>query len=389
MKRYFVNFIKYFKWAYSIYYYTLNFFICLLRMFVKPDDKLILFNSFGGKKYDDSPKAIYEAMLRDKRFNGYSFVWAFHNPRDFCIKGAKVIKIDTYRYFSTALKARCWITNSGIERGLNFKGKNTFYFNTWHGTPLKKMGVDILAGNKSFRSKNKKSNVDIMTAQSDYEADIFSRVFGIERSNFLMCGLPRNDCLVRYTETEKNILKKKLGLPENKKVILYAPTFREYERDNEHNCVLKPPMDLKKWEEKLKDEYCLLFRAHYEVGKIMDLTENDFLKNMTLYPSLEELMIVSDILISDYSSIMFDFSVMDKIILLFTYDYDKYEAKRGMYFDIRKNFDGSNSEDGVIEILKNIHESEQKKKTIKFREKYVNYSGDAVRQSLDCISSNL
>ncbi|MBQ7037485.1 MAG: CDP-glycerol glycerophosphotransferase family protein, partial [Clostridia bacterium] len=132
------NIIKYFKFIYSLYYYVFSFLLSALRLFVKPDDKLILFNSFGGRKYDDSPKAIFEKMQKDPRFQDYKKVWAFHNPEGKEIPGVTCIKTDTFRYFVTALRARVWITNSSVERGLNFKGKNTYYFNTWHGTPIKK-----------------------------------------------------------------------------------------------------------------------------------------------------------------------------------------------------------------------------------------------------------
>ncbi len=388
MKNKLIVFVKYFKFLYLLYYHLFNFAISVLKLFVKPDDKLILINSFGGKKYDDSPKALYEAMIEDERFKEYKFVWAFHKPSEYNIPNAQVIKTDTLTYFITALKARCWISNSTIERGLNFKGKNTFYFNTWHGTPIKKMGTDISKENKSFSSQ-RKSAYDIMTAQSDFEADIFSRVFNLPRDNFLMCGLPRNDFLANYTQEEKDRIKEKLGLPNDKKIILYAPTFREFERDSMKNCVLIPPMNLKKWQDKLQDEFCILFRAHYEVGKVMQIKDNDFVKNMTSYPSLNELMVVTDILISDYSSIFFDFSVMDKVMLHFTYDYDAYSSNRGMYFDIREKLSGADNEDDLINLLKMMDYELEKQNNKAFKSEYLNYYGSAVQESLDCIINNI
>ena len=140
MKEKIVLFVKYFKPVYKAYYCICSLFVNVLKIFVRTDEKLILINSFGGKKYDDSPKILCEAMRKDDRFLGYKFVCAFHQPEKFKVAGVKCIKTDTLEYFLTALKARCWITNSSIERGLNFKGKRTFYFNTWHGTPIKKDG---------------------------------------------------------------------------------------------------------------------------------------------------------------------------------------------------------------------------------------------------------
>ncbi len=387
MKR-LANIIKYFKFVYSIYYYVFNFLLRFLKLFVKEDEKLILFNSFGGRKYDDSPKVIFEAMQKDPRFQGYKMVWAFHAPEGREIPGAVCIKTDSLKYFITALKARAWITNSSVERGLNFKGKNTFYFNTWHGTPIKKMGTDMGKENSSFHKKGE-FRVDVMMAQSNFEADIFSRVFGIPRENFLLGGLPRNDRLASYTEEERAAVREKLGIPKDKIAILYAPTFREYTKDRARGCVLKPPMDLAKWEDTLSETHCLLFRAHYEVAKSMDFTENDFIRDMTAYPCLEDLLIAADILISDYSSIFFDFSIMDKAMLHFTYDYGEYAEKRGMYFDIRTHLSGSDTEDGVLDILLHMDREEEKKRAKAFQSHYVNFYGNATEEALSCIFQNI
>lgn len=388
MKKKIVNFLKYNRIAYTIYYYIFSTIINGLKIFVRPDEKLILFNSFAGRKYDDSPKAIYEAMRKDSRFKGFHFVWAFHQPELYKVKGAKKIKTDGFNYFITALKARAWVTNSSVERGLNFKGKKTFYLNTWHGSPIKKMGSDIEKGNQSFRSKGN-NKTDIMNTQSNFEADIFSKCFGIPRNHFLKVGLPRNDELTSYSDNYRNVIRKKLGIPVEKKAILYCPTFREYEKDENYGVVLAPPIDLKKWENYLGKQYVLLFRAHYEVSNVMDINENRFIKNVTDYVSLNELMIASDILVSDYSSIFFDYSIMDKPMLHFTYDYDKYEEKRGMYFDIRKYLYGASNEDELIRVILNLNDIDAICKTLLFRKKYVNYYGNAVTQTLDCIARHI
>ena len=145
MKQRIVNLLKYNKVVYNIYYYLMSFCINILKFFIRADDKLILFNSFAGRKFDDSPKAIFEILKSDKRFINKRIVWAFHNPATFGrIEGADSIRTDSFSYFLTVLRARVWISNSSVERGLSFKKKGTFYLNTWHGTPLKKMGKDIV-----------------------------------------------------------------------------------------------------------------------------------------------------------------------------------------------------------------------------------------------------
>lgn len=387
MKSALINKIKYSKILYALYYNVMNSVINSMKLFVKTDERLILFNSFAGRKFDDSPFALFEEIKKDERFKDYKLVWVFHNPDQFEVKGAEKMKTDTPEYFKTCLKAKVWITNSSFERGLHFKNKNTFYFNTWHGTPIKKMGQDI-ANNQSFGEKGKNST-DIMTAQSDFEVDVFSRMFGIPKEHFLTCGLPRNDILASYDEALRKHIRDKIGIKEKQKVILYCPTFREFEKDNNHNVVLKPPINLDKWEKELGDEYVLLFRAHYEVSKAMEIKENDFVKDMTSYQSLNELMIASDVLISDYSSVFFDYSIMDKPMLHFTYDYDKFASLRGMYFDIRNYLNGSDNEEDIIHLLNSINIDKEVERTRQFRNQYVQYFGHASKVSVNCIAEHL
>lgn len=373
-----------------MYYWIGTFNINILKLFVKPKKNLILFISFGGKKFDDSPKAIYEAMIKDNRFDGYEFVWAFNNTEAFKIPRGRVIKTDSLKYYITALKAACWITNSTVERGLSFKGKNTFYFNTWHGTPIKKMGKDIPNINKSFRM-NTRWKVDVMTSQSEYEADIFSRVFNISRDKFIICGLPRNDILSDRTIETKQKMMQKIGVPLDKKVILYAPTFREYERDKKFNCIIAPPIDFDKWRENLGDQYVILLRAHYEVAKVLNVKSDDgFVYNVSSYPVLNELMLASDMLISDYSSIFFDYSILDRPMICYTYDYNEYINKRGLYFDIRRELLGcSDNEEELLNLIKYLNYDKSMQKVREFRNKYVQNYGEATKISLDTIFKNI
>lgn len=386
MKKYLITIVKYFKPLYNLYYWIGSFTINFFKLFVKTNDNLILFISFGGKKFDDSPRMIYEGMIKDKRFDEYDLVWAFQNTNDFVIPRGRIIKTDSFKYYLTALKAKCWITNSTVERGLSFKGKNTIYFNTWHGTPIKKMGNDISKDNKSF-GKKVKWNVDLMTSQSKYEADIFSRVFNINRDKFIICGLPRNDDLSdRTIETKENMMRK-IGLPLNKKVILYAPTFREYERDERFNCVINIPIDFKNWQKILGDEYIVLLRAHYEVSQILNgIVNNGFVYDVSNYRVLNELMLASDILISDYSSIFFDYSILDRPMFHYTYDYEEYSNNRGLYFDIREELLGSSeNEEELLNLIKHLNYDKSVENVRYFRNKYVESYGSSTKISLDAI----
>ncbi|MGI6007465.1 MAG: CDP-glycerol glycerophosphotransferase family protein [Ruminococcus sp.] len=391
MKKKLASFLKYCKPVYMIYYYLGTCFFNIIRFFVRTDDRLILFNSFGGKFFNDSPKAVYDQMIRDSRFSDCRFVWAFQRPEEYDLPRGEKIKTDTMRYFVTALKARCWVTNSSLERGLGIRGKHTYFVNTWHGTPLKKMGSDLGEENSSFKSKNS-WNMDLFTTQSSYESEIFTRVFQLKPRICQITGLPRNDELCHVTEERRREIRERLGLEECNRVILYAPTFREYEKNSARECIFAPPVSWDRWQEVLGNNTVILVRAHYEALQAMNLDWEERVRDMSGYPSLNELMIASDVLLSDYSSVFFDYSILEKPMVCFAYDYDQYQKKRGMYFDIRQWLDWGEDQEAVLTILKNLENEKFLRRSVEktrvFKARFVEKSGHGVEEVLSRIHKN-
>ena len=383
-----VNILKTNSFLYDLYFTLGSFLLKILGLLVKSDDKLILFVSFGGKGYDDSPRVIYEKMIQMEDFNDYKFYWAFINPEKYNILKGSKIKIDTLKYFIIAQKAKVWITNSAIERGLKFKKKKTFYINTWHGTPIKKIGkegnnVNIKSG---FGSKNISSE-NIFLAQSTYDAHIFSRVFNIGIENIKCYDLPRNDELVKDNQELRQKIRDELKIPQEKKVILYAPTYREFQRDKNNSCVLKPPIDFEKWHRLLGDDYIVLVRAHYEVVDVLGIHETDFVKNVSTYGNLNELMIISDILISDYSSIFVDYSILSKPMFCFAYDFDEYREKRGIYIDLEQELPGivHQDENSLLQDILCFDKKKMEYEVKIFKNKYAPVAGNATNKVIELI----
>ncbi len=374
MKNKLKNLLKQHIYIYKIYSLVLGLILKIFRLFIKVQDDVILINSFGGKKYDDSPRVIFEYMKTQEKYEKYKIYWAFENPERFDIEGATKIKIDTLQYFIIALKAKYWITNSAIERGLKFKNKKTFYINTWHGSVIKTEGTD--APKTAFKFKSSKCNV--MYAQNETDVEVHSRTFEIPKENVVLVGLPRNDELFFVKQDEIKKIKEKLKIPVDKKVIIYAPTFREYSRDM-NGCILAPPINIKKWKEKLADKYILLFRAHYEVSNVLGIKNDEFIYNVSDYDNLNELMKISDIMISDYSSIMFDYSILKRPIYSYAYDFEEYSNRRGFCIDIEKELPNGicREEDKLLDELINCDFELQSKKTEKFFKKYVVNDGNA------------
>src|SRR5699024_3422663 len=385
MKRHMKVGIKLNKVINKSYYYIGSILMNLIKIFVKTDRKLILFVSFGGKQYNDSPKAIYEAMINDSRFKDYNIVWAFKEPNKVNMPGrALKVKIDSIKYFLITLKARIWVSNAPIERRLNYKGKKTFYFCTWHGTPIKKIGKEVSSSSPIIYEKSK---YDVITAQGEFDVEIFSKSFNIEKESIVRTGLPRNDVLANSPENQVINIKRKLNISCDKKVILYCPTYRDWQGNN-----MDINIDFNKWYKKLGDDYIVLLRTHAKVSNTILKTDipDDFLYDLSQYDELNDLMLISDLLITDYSSLVIDYSILEKPILCYTYDFEKYQNERGMYFDIRDYLlGGSITEDELLNLIKNFSISESIERVKELKSKFVQYYGNASRQSLDIIYETL
>lgn len=377
------KFVKNNETALQIYKGIGGFLLRALSHLVNTDDKLILFVSYGGRHYNDSPKYIYEYILKDLRFKDYKLVWAFTDPEKHPEIPLKV-RIDTPQYYKTALKARCWITNVIVERGLNFKARNCFYFHTTHVTLPKLTGYDaegVVAAAKGFKYR-----FDLSCAQSEYEKELQYSMYGLKTNQVLVCGYPKNDRLANVSAEEVATLRKAIGIPEGKKAILYAPTFRG-NIDADAECKI----DFKEWEKVLGKDYVILYRAHPVLAGKLDLSSfAPFVINMTAYPDNVDLMIAADALISDYSGIFFEFGVQNKPMYCYAYDYEEYTKEWKLYMDLRKEVPGGDlSESDLLEYIKRGRTPEMEESLSRFRNKYMTAYGNATMQAVDAIYNNI
>jgi CDP-glycerol glycerophosphotransferase len=346
----------------------------MIGWFVPMDKKMILFSAHS-RKYNDSPKAIYEYMIAHPQYADYKYVWALEDPDHVDIPGpAKIIKSDTPQYFITSLKAKYWVTCVNIERGLHYKKKGCKYLNTWHGCSINHIGNDVPGRNDfDFRA------VDYMCYESDYHKEILKRAFNVREEAMIPTGLPRNDVLYQTNPEEVLQLKKKLGLPLDKKLILYAPTWRD-STDNGQTYAIKPPIDVDYWQKELQDEFVVLLRTHAYTNKLLGIAFNDFIRDFTSYPDINHLFKVSDILISDYSSCIPDFSILERPIVCFAYDYEEYKETRGLYLDFEKAMPSGvkRTEQEVIAQIKSMdYEEECRKSKEMIKDRITNIGGHA------------
>lgn len=378
MKSKIVHLIKHNAFVQAVYRATMSIFFRFIGLFVRIDDNLVLMNGHGSK-YNDSPRDIFRKMNELGLTEKYKVVWALNDPDKYEIENCEKIKMDSFKYFITALKAKYWVSCVNIERGLHFKKKKTVYLNTWHGALINLCG-NAVGGRKDFNW----NYVNLFCVCGDYEKPFIMRDFGVREEALITTGYPRNDMLYSADREEIAKIKEKLSLPRDKKIILYAPTWRETV-DGGSTYQLAPPIDWGKWKEKLSDGFVVLLRTHPYTTKLMNVEFDSFVINCTEYPEVNHLLLAADVLISDYSSINLDYCILEKPMICFGYDYEEYKSQRGFYYDLEENMPNGviKNEDDVIELLLNMNVEEQCKKTAEFKKGRMQYGGNA---SVECIN---
>lgn len=375
-------------------YFIARWILLFIGLFIPVNKKSIIFISLAGRNFDDSPKALYDEIRSRSFFDDWNLIWAFKAPNTINLPRGKKVKFGTIKYWITLLSTRIWIENGGIDLGINLNRKKNIIVRTWHGTVLKyaegqEKSNAVLA---TYRKHLKIDDRSIRCIQTENELDICVKTFKATPESFMRCGLPRNDCLVKYNDAKRNEIKNRIGIPLDKKVILYMPTFRNYVRSNQHEYYIKPPMKLEKWEKLLSDQYVLLMRTHYMVAQSLNLKENGFAYDVCKYQPLPDLYAIADILITDYSSSIFDFSITEKPIRCFGYDYEEYLEKNGLVYDMPSILPCPimRTEDEVIKSIVNIDYVGDCKKTKEFKSRFAEYfQGDASIKMVDEIERRI
>lgn len=362
-------------------------------------ENLIIFESQYGGKFDDNPKAIYD-YFKNKNSDKYILFWSINYRNRKIVKNreVKVLYRFSIRWLYYMARAKYWIVNSRMPKWLP-KRKGTNYVQTWHGTPLKKLALDMdtisMPGNsleaykESFLNETKKW--DYLIAPNQYSKDIFKSCFAFNKT-FIDSGYPRNDVLFQKNNIKDiNEIKKKLGLPLDKKVILYAPTWRDDYYISRGKYRFKIPFDLKKVSEIIGDEAVIIFRAHYLVAESLNnLEEENKFYNFSIKEDISDLYLVSDMMITDYSSVFFDYANLNRPMLFFAYDYENYRDNlRGFYFDIEKESPGPfiiREEDFYFYLKEYLEKSDfvnYRHRLKKFHETYCSWEdGTASQKSL-------
>lgn len=372
------------------------------------NDKIVLFESYHGAHFNCNPRGLYEEMIKDDQYTDYKFVWAFKKPEKYKFLAENprttVVKSTSGRYYKYCASAKYIVNNMLLRPQVTLK-KEQVYIQTWHGKPIKRIGCGkifdtdprkSLKSTKRHFAKNGKRITKLLSP-----APFFSPIMGeafhfpeCRKNDIVETGYPRNDELYGYSAEQISGIKKELGIDSGKKVILYAPTWRELFSEyleKEHISItleVSNSVDFAKLKGQLGEEVVILFRAHHMDAEKVDLSMYEgFVIDVTNYENVNDLYVVSDLLISDYSGTIFDFALLRRPMIFYMFDRELYVTKlQGVYIDFEElpGIIVEKEEDLIRAIQKQFTEFALDEKYEKFLQKYCPYDdGKSARRVLE------
>jgi len=347
------------------------------------ESRSALFKAYSGRGYACSPRAIYEALLRDARFADFELYWVFREPlahalslRGFEVRGLSgtapatpeidldvalgpealeqlrrsvIVVWGSREHYRAHARTAYWFCNTVIPWHLVPRAGQA-YVQMWHGTPLKRLGCDIdlamannalYSGRQTHRRYTREGHrFTYLVTPSRFASEKLASAFALSKqqcdAKILELGYPRNDALHSIPAQKIAALRARLGIPEGKKVILYTPTWRDDQHSSAMGYTLQLPLDFDALLRGLGDEYVVLFRSHYLIANSFDFARYpQFVIDVSGISDINDLHAVSDALITDYSSVFFDYANLERPIVFYMYDLETYaNDMRGFYLDL-------------------------------------------------------
>ena len=332
---------------------------------VPVNNEMIFFESNLGKQYTGNPRYIYERMI--ERYPNLTYVWCYEGKSE--IPGNPIIvSRASEEYYKLLAQSRYIINNTTFP--LWYHRPETFYLQTWHGTPFKKLHWDITSRPIEKRSTpefyTKSTTWNALLSPNAYSSDIFRSAFKYE-GPILEYGYPANDIFYqdqKYKNKRKEV-RASLGIKsDSAPVFLYAPTWRDGKHLGDAMFEFDLLLNTTEFIKNAPKDAILLIRSHHmssSEDKLASLSERVI--NVSDFDDATELMCAADVLITDYSSIVFDWYCSKKPVIYYVPDYEDYVGSlRGSYFDLHEYHAGPicKSEDELYGVLK---ESVKKKVT--------------------------
>ena len=371
-----------------------RFILILLGMilrFIPINSRKIVFSNYYGKGYGDNGKYIVEKLLEYKE--NVSIIWLSNDIDKTTIDSSKSVKFVLYGSLRSRYElasAKIWVDNCR-KTYYPKKKKKQFYIQTWH-SPLRLKHVEMDAESKLSSeyiniAKNDSKMIDIITSGCDYSTSIFKKSFWYE-GRIVNTGTPRCDIFFRNNSLIDKKVRVFFQINDNMKICIFAPTFRNTPN---FDYKLNYELLLQELEEKFHNTYILLVRLHPNIAENPSNTIfSSKIINASHYDDMQELLFASDILITDYSSSMFDMLIARKKCFLYSWDLESYlKNERGMYFKISElpfSFSGSNEE--LLHNVRTFHESSYERNINQFLDRINSFEdGYASKRVSDLIIS--
>lgn len=305
-------------------------FIRLFRVFPIKQNKIV-FRSYHGTKYDDNPKYISDDLLKTNP--GVEIVWLVCDPEKFDDNSVRFVREGSVRSIYELATAKIWVDNVRKDIWVS-KRKKQYYIQTWHGgTALKKIEKDAedkLGKSYLRRAKLDSRLADALVSSSKWNTVMYKRAFWFD-GEILETGAPRSDPFYRKDDLIERVVKNFYNIPFEQNIVLYAPTFRN------DGCINVYDMDYMKLINDLEcywgGKWSIIIRLHPNCSFLSSsINYNDRVLNGSFYPDINDLIMASSLLITDYSSCMFDAMEANKKVMLYASDIENYNSERGFYF---------------------------------------------------------
>lgn len=317
----------------------------------------VVFCSFYGRGYSDNPKAICEAMR--KKYPDAKLYWAVKDKKEAASlpKGVKPCKYNSASRVFHLSTARVWVDN--CRKYDRFKKKSQFYLQTWHGFPLKQIEKDAIKALPADYERGALRDsgfIDLLLSNCSFVTETLRRCFWYN-GEIAEYGSPRNDVFINGDDDVKDRVYSSLGIKKNRKILLYAPTFRVDKGAVDCYAIAAETVQ-KACEKRFGGKWSVVIRLHPNVAKVSEnlfAYDGEKILNGTMHPDMAELLLASDLLITDYSSSMFDYALSGKPCLRYANDLEGYTDDRNFYFDYAEiPFPYAESNEELIKMIESF-----------------------------------
>jgi CDP-glycerol glycerophosphotransferase len=330
------------------------------------DPDLAVFAAYWYRGYACNPRAIHERAR--ELVPGLRGVWVVNEDAvDTIPDGVEHVVAGTAAYFDVIARATYFVNNVNFPNHL-VKREGQIHVMTHHGTPLKRMGMDLAdaPGKRNLAGVLRRcGRWDYSVSANPFSTLVWERAYPT-RYETLETGYPRNDVLATATGAGVERIRNELGIEPGQTAVLYAPTHREYLDDP------TPPLDLARFTEGLGSDHVVMARLHYfhdEHPLLRELHDAGRIRDVANHPSVEELCLAADVLVTDYSSIMFDFAVLDRPIFIHAPDWETYREMRGVYFDLMTEAPGvvARTDDELVTAIRSGATADERRRAFRAR----------------------